>query len=57
MTVLFKHQAIADLRGIHSYIAERNPLAAVRMARRLVGACDRLELFPGRGRRGDELGT
>ncbi len=57
MTVLFKNQALADLRGIRSYIAERNPRAALRMAQEACRACERLEMFPGRGRRGSEPGT
>ena len=40
-----------------AYIANDNPQAASRMAVELVAACDRLSLFPERGRPGLRKGT
>ena len=57
MRLLLRPQAVADLKGIHSYVAQDSARAAARMARRLINACEKLELFPGRGRPGDEPGT
>jgi toxin ParE1/3/4 len=55
--IVFSPQAIRDLRMIRDYIAADNPAAASRMAVELVAACDRLELFPERGRPGSRRGT
>jgi plasmid stabilization system protein ParE len=52
MSVVFTRRALRDLANIHAYIVEDDPLAASRMAVELVVACDRLELFPERGRPG-----
>jgi len=57
MSVEFRRAALADLAYIHDYIAERNPQAALRMAREIVDACEKLELFPERGRAGRQPGT
>jgi len=53
MTVGFTWAARRDLEQIHTYIAKDNPSAASRMAVEIVAACDRLELFPERGRPGN----
>ena len=52
MPVVFSPEALADLVAIRSYIGERNPAAASRIAIALVAACDRLEHLPERGRPG-----
>ena len=57
MEIIFSPQAMRDLRAIRDYIAADNPAAASRMAVELVAACDRLELFPERGRPGSRRGT
>ena len=57
MTVIFSPEARADLQHIRNYISQDNPQAASRMAVELIAACDRLELFPERGRPGKKRGT
>lgn len=57
MSVVFTRRALRDLASIHSRIGEDRPMAASRVAVELVAACDRLELFPERGRPGIEPGT
>jgi toxin ParE1/3/4 len=57
MSVRFTRRAINDLACIREYIANDNPMAASRMAVELVAACDRLELFPERGKPGLRHGT
>ncbi len=57
MTVRFTRRAINDLASIREYIATDNPTAASRMAVELVAACDKLELFPERGKLGLREGT
>jgi addiction module RelE/StbE family toxin len=52
MTVTFTRAARNDLTNIRRYIGRDSPQAASRMAVELVAACDRLELFPERGRPG-----
>ena len=49
--------ALADLAAIRTYIGERNPAAASRVAAQLVAACDRLEHLPERRRPGLVEGT
>lgn len=43
-------RAVADVRGIENYVEQFNPLAAQRLAQRLINAGDSLKLFPERGR-------
>lgn len=57
MTVIFSPEARADLQQIRNYISQDNPQAASRMAVEIAAACDRLELFPERGRPGKKPGT
>jgi plasmid stabilization system protein ParE len=57
MPVVFSPEAIADLSAIRTYIGERNPDAASRIAVQIVAACDRLEYLPERGRPGLVVGT
>jgi addiction module RelE/StbE family toxin len=52
MTVTFTRAARNDLTNIRRYIGKDSPQAASRMAVEFVAACDRLELFPERGRPG-----
>ena len=52
MTVSFTRAARNDLSNIRKHIGKDSPQAASRMAVELVAACDRLELFPERGRPG-----
>jgi toxin ParE1/3/4 len=57
MRVVFSPEARADLQRIREYVTQENPQAASRLAVELVAACDRLELFPERGRLGLVRGT
>ncbi len=57
MPVVFSPEALADLREIRTYIGDRNPAAASRIAVQLVAACDSLEHLPERGRPGLVPGT
>ena len=57
MSVVFSPEALADLAAIRSYIGERNPSAASRIAVQIVATCDRLEYLPERGRPGIVPGT
>ena len=43
-------RAAGDLQAIEDYVARDSPLYAVRLVDRLVGATERLELFPQSGR-------
>jgi len=57
MPVVFSPEALADLTEIRSYIGDRSPAAASRIAIQLVAACDHLEHLPERGRPGIVAGT
>lgn len=57
MTAIFSPEAQADLQRIRTYINQDNPSAASRMAIEIIAACDRLEIFPERGRIGKQSGT
>ncbi len=57
MPIKFSPEALEDLAAIRSYIGDRNPAAASRVAVALVAACDRLEYLPERGRPGLVAGT
>lgn len=48
--VIWSDDAADELDGIEAYIAERNPLAAMRMGARLVAAAERLAADPWIGR-------
>lgn len=48
--VAWTDQAIADVAEIVAWVSSDKPLAAVRLARRLQEAGNRLDPFPGRGR-------
>jgi toxin ParE1/3/4 len=53
MKLRYSRQARADLRGIRSYIAERNPIAAERVMARLSDVIAKLALNPSIGRDAD----
>ena len=57
MPVAFSPDALADLVAIRTYIGDRNPSAASRIAVQIVAACDALEHLPERGRPGLVSGT
>ncbi|MBN9592140.1 MAG: type II toxin-antitoxin system RelE/ParE family toxin [Alphaproteobacteria bacterium] len=57
MNIAFTRAARQDLIRIRNYIGTDSPQAASRMAVELIAACDRLELFPERGRPGLVEGT
>ncbi len=57
MIVTFTPAARRDLAHIRSFISQDSPRAASRLAVELVAACDRLEMFPERGRPGSVPGT
>jgi toxin ParE1/3/4 len=48
--VVWARSAAADLRTIRAYVAQFSPLAAQRLATRLVSAARSLETSPDRGR-------
>ena len=48
--VIWSPRALADIDSIRDYIGQSSPLAAQRMAIRLLQAGDSLDLFPRRGR-------
>jgi len=52
--VLWTDAAAEELEAITAYIAAENPLAAIRLAQRLVALADSLAEFPSRGRIADE---
>jgi toxin ParE1/3/4 len=56
-SVVWRPEALADIARIIAYVAERNPVAAYRIAQELVLAGDSLTLFPRRGHRGRVSGT
>jgi toxin ParE1/3/4 len=54
--VVFRDHAVADLKALYDYIASDNsPEIAIGYIRRIQEACMRLETFPERGRRRDDL--
>ena len=50
MKVVWSEGALVELRAVHDYIAQFSPLAAQRIAQRLIGAGDDLATLPDRGR-------
>ena len=51
MKVRWSPEAVGDLKRLHTFIAQVNPLAAVRTLRRIEAAPDRLKTHPRIGRR------
>ncbi len=56
-TVFWLKEALADLRGIHAYIARDNPAAARRVIKTIRAGADILKEHPGIGRTGRLEGT
>jgi plasmid stabilization system protein ParE len=52
--VVWTDAAAAELEAITAYVAAENPVAATRLAQRLVALADSLAEFPKRGRVADE---
>ncbi len=48
--VIWTDRALADLGGVLAYVYQFNPLAAQRLAIKLVNAAESLSQFPERGR-------
>jgi len=57
MPVRLTAAALSDLAAIRTHIGAENTAAASRVAVQLLGACDRLECLPERGRPGLVPGT
>jgi toxin ParE1/3/4 len=57
MRLRYTADALAHLQNIYDFLAERNPLAARRIAADIRAASDRLCDFPHLGRKGDVSGT
>ena len=57
MRVAWRAAARDDRRRITAWLAERNPAAAVRVARALLAAADSLAALPDKGRPGRVSGT
>jgi toxin ParE1/3/4 len=55
--VTWSGAALRDLGAITSYLEQRNPAAAVRLATSLLHAADSLETLPDRGAPGRVAGT
>jgi plasmid stabilization system protein ParE len=50
MRLGYSQEAVHDLACLRDFIAEKNPAAAARIARRLVTGIDKLKSFPALGR-------
>jgi len=48
--IIYTQEAIADLQRLREFIAEKNPLAAQRIARELVSRINQLQHMPMMGR-------
>ena len=57
MKLRWTRLALQDLRHLHEYVAEDNPLAASRMVVRIQDATQRLKKHPQMGRPGPVQGT
>lgn len=57
MKILYTEEALADLEGFLSYIAERSPAAAASVAARIDAAIADLALFPLASRLDPETGV
>ena len=51
MKLVYSAEAVADLRRLHDFVAEQNPLAARRLSKSLRDGIKRLKQFPRMGRR------
>jgi toxin ParE1/3/4 len=57
MRVRYRRRALSDIEGIHQYIADRNPRAAIDVVARIRTAAERLGSWPRLGHGGRVLGT
>lgn len=57
MKLVFDDQALADLEGIHRWIATDSPATAKSVVARLFSSAELLTSFPLVGRSGSEIGT
>jgi addiction module RelE/StbE family toxin len=55
--VIWSPDAVADLRQLHGYVAERNPDAANRVLKNIIAAVNRVAEMPGMGRPGRVPGS
>jgi toxin ParE1/3/4 len=55
MSVVFAHGARDDLRSIYRHIAQKSPVAADRFVNAIVDHCMKLDRFPQRGTKRDDL--
>jgi plasmid stabilization system protein ParE len=51
LKLVYSAEAVADLRRLHDFLAEKNPLAARRLSKALRDGIKRLKQFPQMGRR------
>lgn len=57
MKLVFDDQALADLEGIHNWIAVDSPATAKRVVARLFSSAEMLTSFPFMGRPESDIGT
>ena len=50
MKLVFSEESVADLVRLRAFIAEKDPLAAARVAAELIARIENLRLFPTMGR-------
>lgn len=50
MTLVYSEEAVADLLRLRAFIADKDPLAAARVATELITRIENLHLFPSMGR-------
>lgn len=50
MNLIYSPQAVADLRRLRAFIAEKDPAAAARIAADLISRLEHLRAFPDMGR-------
>ena len=55
-SVSWTHRALADLEGIHDYIARDNPAAASKWVSRILATAGKVAMAPFAGRRVPEIG-
>jgi plasmid stabilization system protein ParE len=51
LKLVYSPEAVVDLRRLHDFVAEKNPLAARRLSKALRDGTKRLKQFPHMGRR------
>ena len=51
MKLVYSPEAVVDLRRLHDFVAEQNPLASRRLAKAVRDGVRRLKQFPRTGRR------